>query len=381
MNVAADFASRNWKYLFSDIQEQCRRGRGDISVELPDDEAYMYDFDNESLMPRMRERLIETLQEATSMTLCGVTFGNKFFMTMDEEQQRSFFHRIFSLRFWRIGVGVTDRWATSTEITISTSALLDSLPHLHEHVLSLTLDNFAFIRQSDVEALSNIILSKSKNLYLELPSIQCPVNDCNKEDSDEPNGFLDPLFNAISGLDSFFAKTKKRDAHWTLVSPTALRALFVEGKQLGGLMLNDLGLTDSHVVAIVDGLSTPGTRLSYLNLESNPGITAQGYGALLNLSNRANVIGNVTLYNRYQPFVDEKAWEDKIRLVSEMNSKYGRLEYMTNGTFTSQERTLQWLEELADRIRREEFSDRGRDAKHLNFIWYTLCQHPEMIQT
>jgi hypothetical protein len=99
-----------------------------------------------------------------------------------------------------------------------------------------------------------------------------------------------------------------------------------------------LGLTDSHVLAIVDGLSTPGIYLDYLNLESNPDITDQGYGALLNLINQANVIGAVYLCKwdkRDESFVDEKAWEAKIDLVSEMNSKYGRLEYMANGTFTS----------------------------------------------
>jgi hypothetical protein len=75
-----------------------------------------------------------------------------------------------------------------------------------------------------------------------------------------------------------------------------------------------------------------------------------------------------------------------------MNSDYRRLKYLTDGTFTSKERACQFLEELADCISRQEFSDRRsnvndneeekkkRDAKHVNFIWYTLCQNPEMMQ-
>jgi hypothetical protein len=144
-----------------------------------------------------------------------------------------------------------------------------------------------------------------------------------------------------------------------------------------------LGLTDSHVLAIVDGLSTPGIYLDHLNLESNPGITAQGYGALLNLSNQANVIEHVSLCKwdeRDEHFVDEKAWEAKIHLVSHMNSKCGRLEYMANGTFTSEESRWKWLERVADLRRPYGWDEEEWDAKHLNFIWYTLCQNPEMMQ-
>jgi hypothetical protein len=66
-----------------------------------------------------------------------------------------------------------------------------------------------------------------------------------------------------------------------LVSPTALRALVVEGKQLSGFALHGLGLTDSHILVIVDGLLTLGTHLDYLARDSNPDISAQGYDMLL----------------------------------------------------------------------------------------------------
>jgi hypothetical protein len=86
-----------------------------------------------------------------------------------------------------------------------------------------------------------------------------------------------------------------------------------------------------------------------------------------------------------------------------MNSKYRRLEYLTNGTFTSEKHRWQWLERVVNlpRPAPEEYDDeyddsyeddvypvyyedgdddKEREAKHLNFIWYTLRQNPEMIQ-
>jgi hypothetical protein len=65
---------------------------------------------------------------------------------------------------------------------------------------------------------------------------------------------------------------------------------------------------------------------------------------LLNLMNRANVVGFGASGGRWIGFcVDDRAWEAKLNLVSEMNTCYGRLEYLTNGTFTSEEHKLQWL--------------------------------------
>jgi hypothetical protein len=392
MNVEANLVSENWEKLFKKIRE-CSYGYG--SVDLSDSVADRYDFANEILMPRMRERLVAELQSlqrvrVTSMRMINLSFGNKFFMTMNEQQQQSFFHSIFNLRVQGITVGEeTDNTTESPAITINTSALLETLPHLNEDVGRLSVNNFALTRQSDVQTLSNIIGSKRATLhFLWLHSIECPVDGCSKQGSDGPDGFLDPLFYAASGLESFCVSTKTRCVHSTLVSPTALRAMFVEGNDDCELSLRGLGLTDSHVLAIVDGLSTPGHHVRYLMLMSNPGITGQGYGALLNVISQANVIDRVFLCKWDEPdesCVDEKAWEAKIRLVSEMNSDYGRLEYMANGTFTSEERRFDWLERVVNLPipdyyecykKKEEW-----DAKHLNFIWYTLCQNPGMMQT
>jgi hypothetical protein len=150
-----------------------------------------------------------------------------------------------------------------------------------------------------------------------------PFEDFNEEDSNESDGFLDPLFYAASGLERLCALTKTRPVHLALVSPTALRALIVEGQGCQRLYLNDLGLTDSHVLAIVDGLSIPGTHLEYLNLESNLGITVPHYGARFDLINRANVVGYLNICDGWRGFcVHDKAWEGELNLVSEMNLRY-----------------------------------------------------------
>jgi hypothetical protein len=314
---------------------------------------------------------------------------------MNEWQQRDFFLNIINSPVSNLQVGEDEQW-DGPPITINISALLDTLPQLHESLEQLDVTNFVLTRQSDVQALAKIIARCKTLRYLTLNSIECSVCDCDRQDSDESNGFFDPLFYAASGLDGFCVSTKTLSAHSSLVSPAALRALLGEGKRSGLLSLSGLGLTDSHVLAIVDSLSTPGSRLGDLELTYNPDITDQGYGALLNLINQANVIGRVFLCKWDEPdesCSDEKAWEDKICLVSEMNSHYGRLEYMTNGMFTSEEHKLQWLERVteehklqwlervADHPRPCDRDEKEWDEKHLNFIWYTLCQNPEMMQT
>jgi hypothetical protein len=308
---------------------------------------------------------------------------------MNEQQQKTFFHGIFNLRVGTIVIGeATDNSKEGPATTIITPALLETLPQLQTSVLHLIINNFALTRQSDVQALSNIILSKCGNLEeLQLKSIECPIDDCNKEDSDESDGFLDPLFFATSGLHTFGVSTKMRPVYSALVSPSALRALFVERNRFQRLiMLRGLGLTDSHVLAIADGLSsTYGTQS--LTLDSNPGITSEGYDALFRLVKGENVVYGPHWSTKF--CVDDKALEGKLNLVSEMNAEYGVLMYLPNGTSPSEERRWQWLEKVADLPMPDEksfgFSFCGTneewDAKHLNFIWYTLCQNPDMMKT
>jgi hypothetical protein len=74
-----------------------------------------------------------------------------------------------------------------------------------------------------------------------------------------------------------------------------------------------------------------------------------------------------------------------------MNRYHGRLEYLTNGHFSSERRRWQWLETLAGlpRLSNDEDDDEEgydncddeEEAEQVNFIWSTLRKNPELIRT
>jgi hypothetical protein len=77
--------SANWEALPRDIRVF------DV-IDLSDSDEDYYDFSNELLMRTMRERLLEALQIFWTDSLCiqygyYVIVGNKFFATMNEQQQ------------------------------------------------------------------------------------------------------------------------------------------------------------------------------------------------------------------------------------------------------------------------------------------------------
>jgi hypothetical protein len=141
------------------------------------------------------------------------------------------------------------------------------------------------------------------------------------------------------------------------------------------LRLNRLGLNDSHCLVIRDVFLQSsywrpgGIWQDELDLMGNPDISDEGYSAFLSLINQVNSVR--------QFYVDDVDWEDKLNLVSQMNRDYGRLEYMTNGTFTSERHRLQWLQKLANLPSSSDKEER----KHANFIWYELLEHPEFMRT
>jgi hypothetical protein len=129
VNVEANVTSEYWEKLFLEIHEYAYRYEA-MEVELTDSEAHRYDFANEILMHRMRVRLVEAILKAVHMTRhSALAFRNKFFVTMNEHQQRSFFHIIFNLPISKITVGeATDNSKENPAITINTTALLETLP-------------------------------------------------------------------------------------------------------------------------------------------------------------------------------------------------------------------------------------------------------------
>jgi hypothetical protein len=372
MNEVSE-VSTPWEALLRDIREN----RELDVIDLSDSKLALYDFSNALRMHSLGERLTDTLRTAwirPSHAYYKVTFGCKFFATMNEQQQQSFFRTIFALPVGIVEVGdATNNGVEKPVITIHTLALLDALANLNSSVWSLRVGNFALSNQSEVEALSNIILAKRdtlRQIYLE--GIECPANS-NQRDRDGQIGILDPLLYASSRLETWYAlelSARTPPSHSCLVTPNAVRALFGEERRLNFLHLHGLGLNNSHCDAIAEALQEGHTSVGRLSFESNPAISAQGFAALLGLINRANVI------DRF--FLDKKRWEAELNLVSVMNRKHGRLEYMMNGTFSSEERRWQWLQKLAamEGTDEEEFA-----ARHINYLWYTVRENPEVVQT
>ena len=54
---------------------------------------------------------------------------------------------------------------------------------------------------------------------------------------------------------------------------------------------------------------------------------------------------------------------------------------MMNGTFSSEESMCQWLQKLASMLLLEERYIEKIAARHVNYIWYTLRENPEVMQT
>lgn len=331
-------------------------------------------------MQVMRERLIEHLQLWFEPDY--VSFENKFFAAMSEQEQRSFLRRIMAIGIETISLGnAAESGEENHAITIHTSALLDALADLDPDVKELRLENVALRKQSDVQALSNIAVGErdgTDGFSLYLRDIECPI-DYNKQDENGPVGFLDPLFFAIPAIFELSART--HPAHSSLVSPNAVRAMLLNVDRHYQVIdfeysecsvsLCGLGLDDSHCLAIADVLQTVDTPhlVHILDLTGNPKISARGYGALLSLINRTNVIfGSLR--------VDNKTWEAELNLVIAMND-HGRLEYMMNGTFTSERQRWQWLQKLASLPSMIAWVT---DSKLVNFIWHELLQHPEFMQ-
>jgi hypothetical protein len=376
------FTYVNWERLFVDIIF----AQDNFALDLSDSKADDYGFTDEILMQEMRVGLVEALRDWDSLENWDVSdpfrhyevrVGNKFLSGMNEQQQQSFFHEIFFLRgVTTICIGEVSKDDTEyPEITICTSALLHALFELNSSIRELRIGNFCLSTQSQVQALSNIILAKRENLFLLcLEGIECPV-DYNKRDRDGPIGFLDPLLFAIPPLIELFEfelSARRLPFHSSLVSPKAVRALFcaINQRTLNSLVsLCSLGLNDGHCIGIAEELQSPDSFVRQLTLDSNPAISERGYSALLGLINRVNVVRMFSL--------DDKAWEAKLNLLTEMNRRHGRLEYLTNGHFTSERRRWEWLKKLAS------FRSWNRcdETKQVNYLWYELLEHPAFMQT
>ena len=293
---------------------------------------------------------------------------------MNEQDQRSFFLAIFGLPLSSIWLRVSYE-DEKPEITICMAALLDAMSTINPHCLFLSVSNFALSNQADVQTMSNIILAKCQTSHLHwlfLEEIECHIN-YNKRDDDGPVGFLDPLLHASSQLVLFRMTTRTQPAYSSLVSTNAVHAFFAANAgRLQDLHLCGLGLNNSHCLAIAVALQTADMEINELDLQLNPQINAEGYDALLSLVNRTDAC---KIFK-----VDDKTWEGELNLVSEMNRFHGRRKYMSDGAFTSGKCRWQWLQELAILPNTNHEIINDWEAKHMNFIWYELVEHPEFMQ-
>ena len=121
--------SVNWETLLRLVNESKDY---DLKMYLANDKADKYDLGNAILMQAMCTQLVEALQTTWNipgeMPVYHVVLGNKFFVTMNEQQQQSSFLEIFALPLCSIWLG--DGMITAfekPEITIHTVALLDAL--------------------------------------------------------------------------------------------------------------------------------------------------------------------------------------------------------------------------------------------------------------
>jgi hypothetical protein len=376
-------AAANWNW--ENLLQRIREGRI-VHLDLSDHQAENYLLTNEMQMRAMRDRLVEALEvwarvQAENPTfywleLDSLIFGNKFFAGMDEQRQRRFFRTIFALPVCTISLGETSKNDTEKPaITICALALLDDLATLNLSVQRIRVGNFALSTQSQVQALANLVIAKRETLFfVSLEGIECPVN-YNKRDRDGRIGFLDPLLYASSRVEHLewcTVSTRMLPFQSSLVSSKAVRYLFraIRQRTLNSqVSLCGLGVDDSHCLAIAQELRTSTSLMGDLSLAGNAAISDQGYNALLGLINRVNAIEAF--------YFDNKAWEGKLNLVSEMNRRHGRLEYLTNGHFTSDRRRWKWLEKLASLSSWNE----PDAAKRVNYLWYELLEHPEFRQT
>jgi hypothetical protein len=78
--------------------------------------------------------------------------------------------------------------------------------------------------------------------------------------------------------------------------------------------------------------------------------------------------------------------------MNEQRSDGMNLVLKSDGAFASKERRWQWMKKLASLPSSSNDGEEGNmeyvngmddeeEARHVHYIWYTLCQNPEVVQT
>jgi hypothetical protein len=94
-----------------------------------------------------------------------------------------------------------------------------------------------------------------------------------------------------------------------------------------------------------------------------------GYEAFLGMLNRGSAIEHIG--------VDDDGWTATYRTVADMNTKYGRCEFMEGGVFPDKVWWMDCVIRLGNVAPAEEMED--FETRKLNYIWYTLVQKPDFV--
>jgi hypothetical protein len=87
--------------------------------------------------------------------------------------------------------------------------------------------------------------------------------------------------------------------------------------------------------------------------------------------------------------VDDAGWTATYKMVADMNTKYGRGQFMEGGVFPDKVTWMDWVMRLANVAPVEETEEEKEveegeeeqdfETRKLNYIWYTLLQKPDFI--
>ena len=154
-----------------------------------------------------------------------------------------------------------------------------------------------------------------------------------------------------------------------LVSHRALQHLLQVKPKWWRMALDGMGLDDGHLQILGNALkqSLDCKMNDLLSVRENPKITSKGLSSLYNVCLNKQRMGLV--------HSDDPSWVATFDLVRPLNNLHRRLEYKdAEGRFTDPQRWLEWFQVLSNLPWIDE-------TRKLNYIWFTLLEQPEMIQS
>eukprot|EP00545_Synedropsis_sp_CCMP1620_P009743 CAMPEP_0119019622 /NCGR_PEP_ID=MMETSP1176-20130426/22304_1 /TAXON_ID=265551 /ORGANISM="Synedropsis recta cf, Strain CCMP1620" /LENGTH=402 /DNA_ID=CAMNT_0006973869 /DNA_START=60 /DNA_END=1268 /DNA_ORIENTATION=+ len=189
------------------------------------------------------------------------------------------------------------------------------------------------------------------------------------DSSEQQLGQLDPILRRLSALeplDELRLEGVGIPAEGSMVSINGLRELLVVKQKWWRLGLDNLALCNEHCAVIAEMFSRNDKCKAgdLLSLKSNPSINHVGYKAIFDVFYKKGRMGLVK--------VDDKLWEAEFDLVRSMNNLHGRLDIVKDGKVASKGDWLDWVSHIGS-------GGWEGDSKKLNYIWFALREHPEML--